>query len=173
MRGVRLHNHGATSGKCTRRVAARNGEGEGKIARTEDNHRSKRDQHSSQIGARQWLAVRQGGVDTRVAPGAFARHFRKESQLADRAAALTGEAIQRQARLAVRALEQFVAEREDFLRDLFEESCACFAAEFSRGDEGVIRKVHRAIHIVVGCFVNRWFESLPIERADGMKGACA
>ena len=95
----------------------------------EDHDGAERDEHAAQIGTGKRLAVGQRGIDAGIHPGAFADDFGEEPELADGAPAFAGEAVEREAGFEMGALEQVVADGEDFLGDALEKSGAGFGAE--------------------------------------------
>ena len=126
-------------------------------------------EHPAQVGAWKRLAIRQCGVDARVAPRAFAHDFRKEPELTHGAAAFAGEPIERQSGFAMRAFQQVVAEREDFLRDLLQEPGAHFRARAAVSGKGVVCEHERALDLRQRTLVKRRFKPLTVERTDGVE----
>ena len=140
MRRMRFHDDRTTRRERRRRVAARHRKREREIARAEHRDRSDGNLLQAQIRTRQRLAVGLRGIERRVEPAAFAHERREQPQLSDRARALAFETRFRQRRFGLRALDQRVAERDDVVRDRFEELRARFERRVAIGVERGVRQ---------------------------------
>ena len=81
MTGMRLDHHRASRAERAHGVRSRHGDGERKIARAENHDRPDRLHHAPHIRFRQRLAVRDGPIDARLEPGAFADKLGKQPRL--------------------------------------------------------------------------------------------
>ena len=97
MGAVRLDHDGTARRERRGRVAAGDGEGEGKVAGAEDDHRPERNEHPAQIRTRQRLAIRERRINPRVDPRAFAHELREKPELPAGAAAFARDAGKGQA----------------------------------------------------------------------------
>src|SRR2546426_1465877 len=88
MRRMRFDHDRAAGGQGRSRIAARNGERQRKVARTENGDRPDWNQHTANVRFRRRLAVRNGAVDTGTHPGAFTNEGSEELELVQSAAAL-------------------------------------------------------------------------------------
>ena len=117
------------------------------------------------------LAIGQRGINAGVHPGAFAHDLGEEPELAHGAPALAGESVERQARLEMGALEQAVADGEDFLGDALEEHSALFRADLAASGERFLGEGERVMDILGRALVKGGLEFTAVERADRAKTA--
>ena len=117
-------------------AGAGDGEREGEVGGAEDDDGTEGDEHAAEIGAREWLAVGQRGIDPRVDPGPLANERGEEAELAARAAAFADQACLGQSGLGVGALNKRLTQGFDFKGDGFEELRALRARALPVGGEG-------------------------------------
>ena len=116
MRRMALDHHAASGGEGRCRVAARDREGERKIARPEHRHRAERDLAQAQIGFRR-TAARVGMIDPQPLPFAKVELFGKQAQLLNGTRPLAGDAGFGKSAFLRRARDQRRAELLDLRRD--------------------------------------------------------
>jgi hypothetical protein len=126
-------------------VRADDADGKGEVAGAKDHDRS--DAAAGRGGHRAWAgaALRLGAVDAGLGPGAFADQRGEHAALVDGAAALAGEARHGQGGLGMGALEQGIAEGEDFLGQGFEQEGAGLGAGAAQAVKGAIGSAQRLI----------------------------
>ncbi len=142
---VGLDHDRATGGQRRGGVAARHGEGEGKIACSENGDRSQRDFPHSQVHARQGLAIGAGGIDAQVQIAAVSQHAREHPQLACRATQFALKARPRKAAFEHGALDEFLADRFKARRNALQELGADVLVCLAEGVEGLGRQPARRI----------------------------
>ena len=92
MRGVRLCDHRAASGKCSGGIASGDGECQRKVAGAEYGDGADGNLLCAEIGARRRLAVGHGAIERGVEPAALARERSEEAELEDGARPLALDA---------------------------------------------------------------------------------
>ena len=133
---VGLDDDRAACGECRGGVAAGDGEREGEVGGAEDDDGAEGDEHAAEIGAREWLAVGERGIDPRVDPGPLTNDRGEEAELAARAAAFADQACLGQSGLGVGALNKWLTQGFDFKGDGFEELRALRAGALPVGGKG-------------------------------------
>src|SRR5258708_6203735 len=119
MSAVCLYDNRVARSECCGGVAARNREGEGKIARTKNDHPPNRDGQTAKIRLWDRLTVGNSVIDARIHPGAFARHLREQPELAHSARAFTGQTCLRKPGFLVCPLDERIAQSNDLIGDSF------------------------------------------------------
>src|SRR5579862_7312216 len=89
---MRLDDYGISSSQSRSRVSAGDGKRQGKIAGAKYHNRAQGPKHGPDVRFRGRLAVRIGGVDSRIDPRSLFRHLRKQPKLANRAGCLSLQA---------------------------------------------------------------------------------
>ena len=140
--------HDRTAGRQRGRgIAARDREGQRKIACAEYRYRAQRDITHPQIGTRLRLAFGLGRIDSHAKKIAGPDHVGEQAQLAHRAAALALDARTRQSAFGNAALNQRVAQRHDVFSDFFEKGSADFQRCFAVDIERVIGQSTRLVKV--------------------------
>lgn len=130
MGGMGFH-HDRISGHERRDgVAAGHRKRQRKIARAKNSHRPQWNQPAPQIWFRQRFAVRQGAIDRRFHPRAFAHDRREHFDLVYCSRAFTRQARLGQCRFRMGPLQKCVTQLKNFFGDIFEENGNFFFAGF-------------------------------------------
>jgi len=156
--GVGFHDDGASRREGRDGVGSEHGDGDGKIARSEHGDRSDRLHQAADIRLGKRLAVRFGGVDAGIHPGAFAHEGGEEPGLIDRAHPFRlapGPGVPGFRRSPV---EKCVTEGEGLVGDRFEEGRPLFRCCLSKGFEGIVRSLCREIDLFGRGLVEGWLE---------------
>ncbi len=131
MRRMRFDHHRATSSQRRSRIASGHRKCQRKIAGSEHRHGPDGNQHSTNIRFRQRLAIRLRQINARFDPRTFANQRGEHFQLVHRATAFTGQPLFGQSGFDVGAFDQRIANRQNFIRDGVQKSCAIFRGQLS------------------------------------------
>ena len=81
VRRMRFHDHRISSCERGGGISSGHGKCQGKITGAKDCNRTERTEHGADVRTRQWLAVGQWRIDSRIHPRAFFYDFREETKL--------------------------------------------------------------------------------------------
>src|SRR5690606_37176695 len=128
MRGVAFHDHRATCGECSCRIATGGRESKWEVGCTEDGNRADWALHQTDFRTRRRLAVGLGFIHATVEIISLANMAGKKTQLTGGAAALTFKATCRQAGFLRAYFGDSGSARFDFVGNGFEEQGTLFPA---------------------------------------------
>src|SRR6202034_3302162 len=127
MSGVGFDDDRISGGEGRGGIATRDGEGEWKIAGTENDDGAQRAQHRADIWLRNWFSLRIGVINARRDPGTFADYFCKHADLRAGPAGFGLQTSERERGFLMGARDQRFGLCFDAGGDRFQELRSCFA----------------------------------------------
>ena len=149
---VRLCDHRASGREGRRRVSPCDGKGQREVAGAEDHNRANTDLLGAQISPRQRLAFGYRGIDDRIQPPALTCERGKQTELTNRAGALTLDPRSRQAGFRHYALNQHIPQIQNALRNRLQELCALLQRQGAIRIERGLCKRARLVHLALRAF---------------------
>jgi hypothetical protein len=166
---MRFHHDWAARGQRANRVSADHADGEGKITRTKDDHRTDGLQDAAHIWLRRGYTIWERQVDAHLRPRTLTDQRGEHLALADSATALASETSHGQCRFLMGTLKQGITQRHDFIRQMIEQSGASFCRGHAQRIKSTVSGLQSFICQISRGFTKEGFQLLIRRRIHGLK----